>query len=146
MARARANNGDRDGEAGSPSAQTGAAAWEWAVAGAGGLFVLMIIGYLAWYSISHERSPPDLHAEVLSVARTASGQFAVAVEARNRGYDTAAAVTLEGELRRDGQVIERSRTEIQYVPLQSRQEATLLFSSDPEHHDLVLRFKGYSKP
>lgn len=146
MAQAGRNDDGKDGAAPSAAAQKGVESWEWVVAVAGGMFVLAVIGYLGWYSIAHDDAPPDLDARVLSVAPTANGQFAVKLEARNRGYSTAAAVRLEGELRRNGEVIERSETEIQYVPLQSRQQVTLLFSTDPRTHDLVLRFKGYSRP
>lgn len=121
------------------------ARWEWLVAGIGALFVLAVLGYLAWYRITHPDTPPKLVAEVASVSEDA-GFYYVAVTARNDGRATAAAAILRGELMADGRIVEESEAEIDYLPGHSRRQLTLIFTEDPAAHGLVLRFKGYSRP
>lgn len=121
------------------------ARWEWLVAGLGALFVLAVLGYLAWYRLAHPETPPKLVAEVASVTEDAGFHY-VEVTARNDGFSTAAGVLLLGELVQDGRPVEESEAEIDYLPGHSRRRVTLIFARDPAAHGLVLRFKGYARP
>ena len=89
--------------------------WEWIVAAVGLVLVAGVIGFLLYEAFSGERVPPDVKLSVESVVQTRNG-FLVRITAVNEGGMTAEGVIIEGELRSGSEVLERSRTTIDYLP------------------------------
>jgi uncharacterized protein (TIGR02588 family) len=129
------------------AAQKGAntSPWEWAVAALGALLIISALGYMAYYGLTHPRTPPDVTVEARNVSRVSDG-FLVEFEARNHGNSTAAGLVISGELRSGDAVAERSEITLDYLPDQSEQVGGLFFQSDPGQYDLNLRAEGYAEP
>lgn len=117
----------------------------WIAAGLGALVVAGTIGYLGWSALSNAGDPPEIAFETgAPVARGAT--WLAPFVAVNRGDRTAAAVTVVGELRRGGQVVETSEADLDYVPARSRREGGLWFGRDPAGFEFTLRATGYAAP
>ena len=119
--------------------------WEWIVAAVGLLLVAGVIGFLLYEAFSGERLPPDVKLSVESVVQTRNG-FLVRITAVNEGSLTAEGVIVEGELRSGSEVLERSRTTIDYLPPGSEKRGGLFFTRDPRRFELQVRPLGYEEP
>jgi uncharacterized protein (TIGR02588 family) len=118
---------------------------EWVVAALGFLTVLYALGFLFYEAVAGDTSAPDPLVRVMSIQEVQGGYLAQ-VQARNRGGDTAAGVTVEGTLRRGERDVETSEVTLDYLPGQSVREAGLFFSQDPRRYRLELRALGYQEP
>ena len=119
--------------------------WEWVVAGFGALLFLALLGYLLFQAVTGNGVPPDVVIEVLEIEDNGD-DYLVMFEARNRGGQTAASVTVRGDLKRFGVVLETAEVTLDYVPTGSRRSGGLLFRRDPREFDLVLMPTGYVRP
>jgi uncharacterized protein (TIGR02588 family) len=118
---------------------------EWIVGGLGALLVGAAIAYLAYNSLTRDRTPPDLRLEAERVLDLGDG-YLVQFRAFNEGGSAAAQVTIEGELVAPDGTAEVSEAVLDYVPPRSDREGGLLFESDPRAGELSLRARGYAKP
>lgn len=120
-------------------------AWEWLVAGVGLLLLLASIGYLLHDAFTGEDGPPVPVVRLVDM-RPQEGRYLVQVKVVNQGRATAAALRVEGELRRGAEVVERSEIEFEHVPGRSSREGGLFFLQDPRALQLVLTARSYRKP
>lgn len=120
-------------------------AWEWLAAGIGLLLLLASIGYLLRDAFTGQEEPPVPVVQLVDT-RQQEGRYLVQVKVVNRGRATAAALRVEGELRRGSEVVERSELEFEHVPGQSSREGGLFFLQDPRALQLVLTARSYQKP
>ena len=120
-------------------------ALEWACAGVGLLLVAGTIGFMGYRAVAGDDGPADPVAWAEEV-RPLRGGFRVGVRARNEGGSAAAEVEIEGELRRGGEVVERSGTRLDYLAAGSEREAGLVFERDPRGLELRVRAKGFREP
>ncbi|NNU43775.1 hypothetical protein [Ramlibacter montanisoli] len=74
------------------------------------------------------------------------GRYLARVQVFNQGRATAAALRVQGELRRGGEVVETSELEFQHVPGKSTREGGLFFVQDPRQLQLQLSARSYQKP
>lgn len=118
--------------------------WEWVVAALGAVLVLASVAYLLLQA-REEASPPLPRVQVVDVVPQ-GGQFLVRLRIRNAGRQTAAALRLEGELRRGDVVLERSEADLDYLPGESSREAGLFFEHDPRQGQLAIRPRSYRTP
>lgn len=117
------------------------------VASALGLVLALgVLGFIGWEAY-HEggSTPPAIAVHTLRILPSGNG-YVVEVEARNDSEATAAAVQIEGDLKRAGQSVEKSTATISYVPGKSEREAGLFFTEDPRKGRLEVRAAGYEKP
>jgi uncharacterized protein (TIGR02588 family) len=119
--------------------------WEWAVAALGLVLIVGAVGYLAYFALTTRSEPPSVLVTAESVAPSGEG-YLVTVKAANRGGSTAAALTIEGTLMRDGSIVESSEATIDYLPRSSERQAGLFFTRDPSQYRLDLHPKGYANP
>ncbi|WP_119679166.1 TIGR02588 family protein [Indioceanicola profundi] len=119
--------------------------WEWAVGLLGLAALAGIIGYMAWFALSSRSYVPAITVEKVHIQQSGNS-FVVQFMARNDSAATAASLKIEGELHRDGKVVETAETEIDYLPPYSRREAGLFFQEDPTLYELRLIPKGYDAP
>ena len=119
--------------------------WEASTGILGGLLVVSVIGFFFWQAFTTPSQPPSLQVTVVDVAPAEAGHR-VHLLVRNSGGSTASGVVVEGTLLQDGQTVEKSQATIDYVPLESTAEATLLFSKEPDRYELRLRPVAYSEP
>ena len=119
--------------------------WEWVVAAIGLLLVLGSLGYLLLQAARGEGGPPQPVIEVLATEPQGE-RFLVRLQVRNAGGNPAAALRIEGTLRRDGQAIESSEVELDYLPGNSTREAGLFFDHDPRSHRLQLAPRSWRAP
>lgn len=124
----------------------GTSALEWA---AGLLGTIIALGMLAFLGVEAIRGgagePPAIEVRTQSVT-SGPGGHVVEVEVVNRSPETAAAVAIEGELKRGDSVVESSSATLAYVPGNSSREAGLIFSEDPQRFSLAVRAVGYERP
>jgi uncharacterized protein (TIGR02588 family) len=72
--------------------------------------------------------------------------YLVTVKTSNHGGSTAAAVVIQGELRRGSDVLEQSHVTLDYSPPSSANQVGLYFTRDPRQFDLQVRALGYVEP
>jgi uncharacterized protein (TIGR02588 family) len=120
--------------------------WEWAAAGAGGILVVLVIGFMAYEAATLGPHPsPHLATRIDTIVPTA-GSYLVEFQATNTGDATAAHVVIHGELHADTGFVERSEATLDFVPARSSRQGGLVFRSDPRRYRLVVRAVGFSRP
>lgn len=133
---------EQDGGAGPASRPN---AIEWVVGALCALLVVAMIGFVLYQGVVEATPRPAITVERGDVGPAGDG-FRVGFRALNSGGQTAAGVTVEGVLLRDGRQIEASEVQLDYVPARSERRGALLFTVDPRTHQLELRAKGYRQP
>ena len=118
---------------------------EWIVAIISTILVLTILGYTTYEGLTRGDSAPLLHVQVDSVVQTGE-VYVVAFSVGNEGDATAAGVQVEGILRDDDAVVERSDARFDFVPAGAVRSGALLFTRDPRRHALRVRPVGYERP
>ncbi len=113
--------------------------------GVGALIALATIGIIVWDGVSGGGTPPLVAVQPGAVHAHANG-FVLELSASNSGDATAAQVTVEGTLSREGEIVETSETTFDYLPSGSRRHGGLFFHADPRAHDIAVRAKGYVDP
>jgi uncharacterized protein (TIGR02588 family) len=119
--------------------------WEWLVAALGLLLVLTTVTYLLVQAVRGPPVPPDVVVRVDSIVPTSSAGFLVQFRAANTGDETAAGLTVVGELR-DASGVETSRTPLDYLPGHSERGGGLFFRRDPRRATVRLWAEGYQEP
>lgn len=119
---------------------------EWIVAAIGGLLVGTAVVFLALSAFGKDRTPASFAFHVDSIYRIQGG-FAVRVDAKNTGTETASHVVLEATLEdAAGQPVEESTLTFDYLPGSSTRGGVLFFTHDPARGRLALRAVGYEEP
>ena len=131
---------DHDATAGEPPPPVS----EWFVAGVGLALLVASVAYLL-YDSNGEAQPPAPVLRMLSV-EPSQGRFLVRVQAHNESRTTAAALRVEGTLRRGGELVERSELEFDYLPGRSSREGGLFFTADPRGLQLDLVPRSFRAP
>lgn len=135
----------QDDPGGAGRTEAGPPFWEWAMAGVGMVLLLASLGYFSYLAVVREADIPAPAIEVTSVEEQ-GGRFLVRLRVSNRGRSTAAEVKVTGSLTRDGQVVEESETQFQYLPGESSRDGGLFFSRNPREFQLELLPRSYQKP
>jgi len=115
------------------------------LASLGMLFVLGSFTMLLRESFVAGRPVAEISIRVDEILPSAHG-YLVSLKIENSGDATAAALGIEGVLKRGGTTIETSLLTVDYVAAGSERDAALLFSSDPRQGELMVRAKGYIEP
>ena len=108
-------------------------------------FVVGSFALLLYADFTGGKPVADLTIRIDEVTPSNNG-YLVSLVIENRGAATAAALVVEGVLRKDGKEAETSLLTIDYVPAGSRRDAALFFTNDPRQGDLTVRPKGYIEP
>jgi uncharacterized protein (TIGR02588 family) len=115
------------------------------LAALGMLFVLGSFTMLVRQSFLAGPAAAELGIQVDEIRPSAHG-YLVSLRIRNSGNATAAALNVEGVLKRGATNVETSLVTIDYVAAGSERGATLFFSNDPRQGELTVRPKGYIEP
>jgi uncharacterized protein (TIGR02588 family) len=119
---------------------------EWLAASIGLVLTIALLGFIGWNAIQQQQEhAPEISVRVESVAQSGKG-WLVRFAVRNAAPSTAAAVRIEGELRRPGAEMETSAVTLDYVPGGSELKGGLMFAHDPRQGRLTLRPLGYVEP
>ena len=118
---------------------------EWAVFGVSLVLVLGLVGFLVYDATTCGSVPPELVVGLGRPVRSAGG-YAVPVEVRNQGDETAEGVHVEVVLELPGKEPERADLEVAFVPRQSLRRAWVTFPADPAAGRLSGRVLGYEVP
>ena len=117
---------------------------EWTVFGVSAVLIALVIGFLIFESATIGDALPDIQVQTgKPEART--DHFAVPLEVKNKGDQTAEGVHIEVVLRAGGKE-ERADLEIAFLPRRGTREAWVTFKSDPRQGTLEARVLGYEKP
>jgi len=122
--------------------------WEWIIAAVGFILVVAALGTTLYRAVIEESTPPILEISVEAIVPTANG-YLVNFSVKNNGNQTAAGLTVEGELKTEAEgaeSVETSSATLAYAPANSRREGGLFFSKNPNEYKLEIRAKGYEKP
>ncbi len=119
--------------------------WEWIIAAVGLILVVGTIGFTLYRAMTEETTPPILEFSVQAIKPTANG-YLVEFRVKNTGNQTAAAVSIEGELKKGAESIEKSSASLAYAPANSVREGGLFFAKNPNEFELNIRAVGYEKP
>lgn len=120
-------------------------ALEWFFAAVGLILVTGVVGFLLYHALTDQEVPPDFSVKVESTIKRENG-YLVKFSIENMGSETAADVTVEGELTRGEEKIETSDVTVDYVASRSEKKGGLLFTRDPAGYELKIRAKGYNAP
>jgi uncharacterized protein (TIGR02588 family) len=118
---------------------------EWVSAGLGAIIAIATFTVVALEVPGEEADGPDVRLTVTSIA-PASGGYLVRIRARNLSGATAAALEVEGILKRGSETIETSRVTFDYVPSGSVESGGLWFHQDPRLYQVSVRAIGYQDP
>ena len=118
---------------------------EWIVAAIGLLLVAGAIGFMIYEAVTGDKTPPTLSVSVDSVTQSGKG-YLVKFRVKNTGDETAASLTVEGELKNGAESVETSTATLTYAPSHSEREGGLYFSKNPNEYQLEIYPKGYEKP
>lgn len=130
-----------------PDSKSGTSRWEWAAAGLSALLVLSAMGHTGYQALAGPDTPPVLVVQVDSVYALGPGRgYVVHVRARNSGGETAAAVTLRGEIVERATAVETAEVTVDYIPAGGSRGAALMFTRDPRRFELELRAVGFGSP
>lgn len=127
-----------------PAADT--PALEWIAAATGLLVALGMVGTLLAEGVTVGDDPVPLLAASAHSVKPAGRHHVVTVRLTNASGRTAAAVQVEGVLKRGAEAVETSNATIDYVPGHSEARGGLMFTADPRAHRLELRVTGYEHP
>lgn len=119
---------------------------EWVSAAIGLVIAVAIIGTILVEGLRGSDDPVPLLAATVQSVTPAQQNYVVTVRLSNASGRTAAAVQVEGVLKRAGDEVERSTATIDYVPGRSEARGGLIFTADPRTHQLELRVTGYEHP
>ena len=119
--------------------------WEWIIAAVGLILVVGAIGTTLYRAVTEESTPPILEISVKAIVPTSNG-YLVEFRVKNTGNQTAAALTIEGELKRGTESVETSTASLAYAPANSQREGGLFFTKNPNEFELNIRATGYEKP
>lgn len=111
----------------------------------GGVLVLALLAFLGFQAIAAPDDGVNLTAAVTRI-EPAGEQFATHVRVENDGHETAAAVTVAGEVQVGAKTAEEATATISYLPAQSVRHAVLVFTQDPRDAKLSVRAAGYALP
>jgi uncharacterized protein (TIGR02588 family) len=134
------NDGER------PAQHAASSIWEWVAAGIGGAMVVAVVAFMAYEAATLSPHPTArLAIRIDTVVAYPSG-YIVELRAINSGDATAASVLVQGELRGDTGVVERSEVTVDFVPARSWRAAGLVFKNDPRRHRMEVRPVGFDRP
>ncbi|HEX6927803.1 MAG TPA: TIGR02588 family protein [Gammaproteobacteria bacterium] len=119
--------------------------WERIVAGVSVLLVAGLLGHLFHEVATVDPSPPDIVVKIVEI-RDNGDDWVVVFDAWNYGGETAAGVSITGELSRWGLVTESAEVTLDFIPAESSRRGGLYFRQDPGGKDLALRATGYVLP
>lgn len=119
--------------------------WEWIIATVGLILVVSAIGSMLYRATSAESTPPRLKVNIKSIEPNGDG-YLVKFLVKNTGNQTAAALTIEGELKSGDQSAETSSATLTYVPSNSERKGGLFFTKNPQQFELQIRATGYEEP
>src|SRR5687767_298455 len=120
--------------------------WEHAAGALGATIVVATLAFMVYEALTTPTDAvPQLAVQVDTVVSYPYGHV-VEFRAMNVGNATAADVQIEGELRADTGVVERSEATIGFVPAQSWRRGGLVFKGDPAVHRLQVRVVGFDRP
>lgn len=119
--------------------------WEWIIAVVGLILVVGAIGS-AFYSAVFSKSTPPILSVTSEPPQPSGDGFIVPFHVKNTGNRTAAAVTIEGELKSGDEVAETSTATLTYSPAHSERGGGLYFTKNPQQFNLQIRATGYQEP
>ena len=120
--------------------------WEWVIAAAGFILVVSAIGFTLYRAITEEKTPPKLTIKYDEPVPNGDG-YLVKFHVTNGGNETAAAVTVEGELKNEDGSTETSTATLTYAPANSERRGGLYFTKNPQPPSaLKIRVTGYEEP
>ncbi|OAV49030.1 hypothetical protein A6U98_12295 [Rhizobium sp. WYCCWR10014] len=130
---------DKNVEAGEPH-------WiEWATGVVSAVIVLGVIAWIGKDALVDRDSSPNLVGVLLQTEKR-DGGFQVLFEIRNDSSATASQVTVQGEMREHGSVLENVETVLDYVPGHSKAKGGLIFQQDPAGKTLTIRASSFDEP
>lgn len=129
----------------SPNKKQKVSFWEWLIAAVGLILVVGAVGATLYRAVTKELTPPQI--KVIYDSSEANGDgYLVKFRVVNRGSQTAAAVTIEGELKNGAESVEISSATLTYAPANSERRGGLYFSKNPQQFDVQIRATGYEEP
>ncbi|MBY5580871.1 TIGR02588 family protein [Rhizobium leguminosarum] len=118
---------------------------EWATGVVSAVIVLCVIAWIGKDALVNRDTSPNLVGVVLQTEKRGGG-FQVLFEIRNDSSATASQVTVQGEIREQGSVLENVETVLDYVPGHSKAKGGLIFQQDPAGKTLTVRASSFDEP
>lgn len=118
---------------------------EWVFAVIGLILVVGVVGFLIYEISTDQEKAANLNVKIEEIISNDKG-FLVKFAIENTGDETAADVTVEGEVKKGTESLEKSDVTVDYVPSHSEKKGGMFFTEDPRNKDFIIRAKGYNEP
>jgi uncharacterized protein (TIGR02588 family) len=118
---------------------------EWATGVVSAVVVLGVVGWIGKDALQDRDTSPNLIGVVLQTEERSDG-FQVLFDVRNGSSKTASDVTVRGEIREQGSVLESVETVLDYVPGHSKAGGGLIFQQNPAGKTLRIRAVAFDEP
>jgi len=109
-----------------------------------GILVLFTLGFLVYQLIYEEEKPPNIEVTLGEVLQK-DGAYAIPIEARNLGTETAENLIIE-ILDEEGPEQKEAQITFAYLPGKSSVKGWVIFTKKPKKHNLSTHVKGYGTP
>lgn len=118
---------------------------EWLIGSIGVVLLVACVTFLVYEGINNGEEPGPVVATVIDVF-SAGDSHGVTFEIRNGGTQTLSNLHVEARLFDGKKEIERTSTEIDYLPGRSSQKGGFYFKHDPRGLKVEIQAGGYQKP
>jgi uncharacterized protein (TIGR02588 family) len=119
---------------------------EWISFGIATAFLLAVAGLVFFVWFTAPAGPPVITVIQVGDIREVGAQFYVPFEVNNAGGDTAEAVQVLATLRVNGEVVEQSEQQFDFLSGGETEQGTFVFTHDPREGDLELSIGSYKIP
>lgn len=119
--------------------------WSWLASAIGLVLVIGSSGFMINQIIVAKHAPPEFTIRAQPPIKVSNG-YLIRIQIQNIGDEVAAALLVEGELKKGEKTIESSSATIDYLPSHSQRNAGLIFSQDPSSFEVKLQAKSYVQP
>lgn len=111
----------------------------------GSITLLLLFSFLAFQIIYGENKPPELFVTLLEEKSSGNGRYKVQVE--NKGQETATTTRIVFDLYQEGKVAAKAELQIDYVPINSKEEGWIVFPGQESPADsIVINSLSYLEP
>lgn len=117
---------------------------EWLVTIISTVLVLFTLGFLVYQLITEEKTPPNIQITLGEITKK-DHAFAVPVQAKNTGTQTAENVVIEIVFSQTS-TVEKAQLTFQYLPGKSTATGWASFSTRPKKTNLKARVTAYGIP
>jgi uncharacterized protein (TIGR02588 family) len=119
---------------------------EWVTFGLAASVLTGLLGLLGYSWLTHKDSPPLITITQEQKLRQADGSYIIPFTVTNKGGQTAEAIKITSEFRRNGELKSTGELEMNFLSYNEQQEGAFIVPEDPATGELQIKVTGYKLP